>query len=178
MRWKCFEKSRRKLRQTRLGISVFPKTHVHRMMQHISKTFFFSTGGIERNVFLRKKHGYQNLVEASSLNFFNCYRCLKKAVCQSSVRQLKRFALFKVGLIYWRKGSMQQGIERDRFCAAVHDGDVSHLLVYLTDEGRLYLGAHRTTYNADQKMHLQNMNFGVWHAITARRSNEPLQTIQ
>jgi hypothetical protein len=27
-------------------------------------------------------------------------------------------------------------------------------------------------------MYLQNMNFGVWHAITARKSNEPLQTIQ
>jgi len=35
-----------------------------------------------------------------------------------------------------------------------------------------------TTFSDDQKMHLLDINVGVWHTITERRINGPLQIIQ
>jgi hypothetical protein len=67
------------------------------------------------------------------------------------------------------------------FCAAVFGGDFGLFLVYFMDEARWFSGAPiipRTTFSDDQKMHLIDINVGVWHTITERRINGPLQIIQ
>jgi len=60
------------------------------------------------------------------------------------------------------------------FCAAVFGGDVGLFLVYFRDEARWFLGAAiipRTKFSYDQKIHLLDVNVGVWHTITERRIN-------
>jgi len=60
------------------------------------------------------------------------------------------------------------------FCAAVFDGNVGLFLVYFMDEARWFSGApiiHRTKFSYDQKIHLLDVNVGVWHTITERRIN-------
>ena len=53
-------------------------------------------------------------------------------------------------------------------------GDFGLFLVYFMDEARWFLGAPIipiTTFSDDQKMHLLDVNVGVWHTITERRIN-------
>jgi hypothetical protein len=57
--------------------------------------------------------------------------------------------------------------------------DVGLFLVYFMAEARWFLGAPiiPITFSDDQKMHLLDINVGVWHTITERRINGPLQII-
>jgi hypothetical protein len=67
------------------------------------------------------------------------------------------------------------------FCARVFGGDVGIFIVYFMAEARWFSGAPiipRTTFSDDQKMHLLDINVGVWYTITERIINGPLQIIQ
>lgn len=56
-------------------------------------------------------------------------------------------------------------------------GDVGLFIIYFMDEAGWFLGAPIITFSDDQKMCLLDINVGVWHTITERRINGPMQII-